>query len=417
VTRVPGLIWVLVSGCALGVFAQTASNERSFTAPAAAVHTALKSLPGGTSGPLPILDGFVVPGARSLDDFHKPYFQCTVHVTSTPSGGSLVRVNAKITAWNSDPAHSGYVVLPSNGRIESDVLDRLQQLLEAKSANDGDTKKTSAASVARTAPPLASAKADPPPDISAPTRQLPSFHEIAPLNSRERQRDDPELEREAKSLEDILRNQAHPTNLVVVKEEETPVLQSPRTDSPVLFLATAEDEFEILSMNSDWVYVRISGLSRGWIRRSKVEMIGDSDDTNSGAAMASTESQPNPTNSASENSGLFVVSSEAVGGFPGQWEALKGKNVKIISVQLAPGPGHITSPEEKRQFAESELKQVAPSSSAAGVVLIFDSEDGGIVAATETALQEWKTGTLSDDAFWRQCYFDPPEIFGVTQHP
>ena len=50
------------------------------------------------------------------------------------------------------------------------------------------------------------------------------------------------------------------------------MLASPSQDAQVLFLAAAEDEFEILDSNPNWVHVRISGLSRGWIRRSSVEM-------------------------------------------------------------------------------------------------------------------------------------------------
>ena len=43
----------------------------------------------------------------------------------------MVRVNATITAWYTDPvpAKSGYQVLPSNGRLEADFLDRLQEAL------------------------------------------------------------------------------------------------------------------------------------------------------------------------------------------------------------------------------------------------------------------------------------------------
>jgi hypothetical protein len=44
-------------------------------------------------------------------------------------------------------------------------------------------------------------------------------------------------------------------------------------------------------------------------------------------------------------------------------------------------------------------------------VLIFDSADGGMVAATLEVLREWKAGTLSEEALWRRCYFDPPEMF------
>ena len=45
----------------------------------------------------------------------------------------------------------------------------------------------------------------------------------------------------------------------------------------------------------------------------------------------------------------------------------------------------------------------------AGLVVIFDSADGGMIAATVGTLQQWKAGTLSDAAFWHKCFFDPPE--------
>lgn len=47
--------------------AQNSTQEKTFSAPVSKVQAALKNLPGGTSGPLPILDGFIVPSARSLD--------------------------------------------------------------------------------------------------------------------------------------------------------------------------------------------------------------------------------------------------------------------------------------------------------------------------------------------------------------
>ena len=45
---------------------------------------------------------------------------------------------------------------------------------------------------------------------------------------------------------------------------------------------------------------------------------------------------------------------------------------------------------------------------------IFDSADGGMVAATLPVLREWKAGTLSDEGLWRRCYFDPAEMFHAT---
>jgi len=49
-----------------------------------------------------------------------------------------------------------------------------------------------------------------------------------------------------------------------------------------------------------------------------------------------------------------------------------------------------------------------------GIVVIFDSVDGGMIAAAFPTLQQWKAGKLSDAALWHQCFFDPPEILGAS---
>src|SRR5260221_12489602 len=50
------------------------------------------------------------------------------------AGTTIVRLSAKITAWyaDRDVAKSGYQVLPSNGRLELDFLDRLEEKLTGK---------------------------------------------------------------------------------------------------------------------------------------------------------------------------------------------------------------------------------------------------------------------------------------------
>ncbi len=70
----------------------------------------------------------------------------------------------------------------------------------------------------------------------------------------------------------MLKNQAHPKNLVAVKKSGTPILASPSLTAKTFFMASAQDEFEMLDFNADWVHVRISGLSRGWIWRTSLEM-------------------------------------------------------------------------------------------------------------------------------------------------
>lgn len=413
--RICCLNFLLVLLTLLSSAAQNPTKERSFSLPSPTLQAMLKKLPGGTAGPLPTLEGFVVPGTHALDHYHRPYYECSVRITPTSSAESLVRVTAKITAWNDDERHSGYEVLESNGRIEADLLERLQGVINSKSANKGPSPGAAKSESAKldTAKPedtkrtvSANSKAEPTPEISAPVRQLPSLRELHPPMSSSAPVANPALAQEAKNLEDILRNQSHPTNLVAVKQEHTAVLQNPRTDGTVLFVADAQDEFEVLEQNPDWVYVRISGISRGWIRRSNVEAIDGSDRVNR---------QPTVANDSSRNSPLFTVSSEELGNFPGKWTPLKDKPVRIISVQQTAGTAQIR-PEDKMHFAETEFKretQALPAS-AGGMVLIFDAEDGGMVAATRASLEQWKNGAISDQAFWTQCYFDPPDIFGSS---
>src|SRR5208283_2369305 len=134
---------------------------------------------------------------------------------------------------------------------------------------------------------------------------------------------DPSLQAEAQSLEEILKNQSHPKNLVAVKKSGTPVVASASLTAKTLFLASAHDEFEMLEFNRDWVHVRISGLSRGWIWRNNLELPESVPD-------ADVPPAPTPAAAAAE---LFHVSREEIAPFPGDWEPLRGKRVKILSVE------------------------------------------------------------------------------------
>jgi hypothetical protein len=427
------------------IHAQSAPYERTFVQSKTVVERALKDLQSAASGRLPVLDGFTRPGDRPLDRFQRGFYQCAIQVTSTPSGGALVRVSAKITAWYADPdsSKSAYQVLPSNGRLETDLLDRLQDALSGQASSGTQTTGTPTTGTAATGtakPPVASAPSQPKnkaavsvPNISAPmpntgTAAAPmasSKGSTTPANSPFKlgngvnsdiatslatqkavaDKHMEELTKEAKGLEEILRNQARPKNLVAVRKSSTPVLVSPVEGAKVLFLATAEDEFEILDMNANWVHVRISGISRGWIRRSSLEV------PDTYASDAKVENAPAPASTEQ-----FQVKNEEIASFPGTWEPLRGQTVKILTVQRANVGTSDTSSRAKLEFAKSLFEKeyaelTRTPTSAVGVVLIFDSEDGGLVAATLPSLQQWKAGTLSDQAFWRRCFFDPPEAF------
>ncbi len=406
--------------------AQSGGYERTFAESKATIEKVLKDLQPLMAGRLPVLDGFAATGDHPLDRYQRAYFQSTVEVSATASGGSVVRVRAKVTAWYSDtiPSRSGYQLLTSNGRLEGDLLDQLSAELHARAATSGPSHQPAP----ETAPAVAAVPAKPAapqPDESAPSapvRRLPETggtfsstvsqglaaavqqSDATPLATNPPPDHDPGgLKAEAESLEEILKNETHPKNLVAVKKSGTPVVATASLTAKTLFMASAHDEFEMLDFNADWVHVRISGLSRGWIWRNSLEMPEGIPDVGSGSA---------PAPAADD---FFRVTREETASFPGDWEPLRNKTVKIISVQKADEAAKDTDPKVKLEFAKSLLdksyKDLGGKTDLAGVVLIFDSADGGMIATTLATLQQWKAGKLSDAALWHQSYFDPPETF------
>jgi len=427
--------------------AQVPPNERVFPLPKAAVEKAVKAAAASASGRLPALEGFAQPDDHPLDRYQRGFYQCSVQVLADPSGGTRVRVSAKITAWYSEAtsAQSGYQVLPSNGRLETDFLDRVQEALGAAASS---TRPSAIATVAGQGTnkqaahtPASERPVSPGPSIQAPapggsvlTDAIAASHApwksasdlpSAPLpsgdvNSIRTQkavvdRHAEVLNQEAHSLEEILRNQAQPNNLAAVKKSATPVLMSPNEGAKQLFLAEAEDEFEILDMNANWVHVRISGPSRGWIRRNNLELPA-SFAGETLALPAELSEMKSPASAA--NSG-FQIENEQIASFPGEWEPLRNRTVKIISVRNSSATG--SSVDAKLDFAKSLLEreygELMPASAVAGVVIVFDSEDGGMIAATLAVLHQWMAGTLSDEALWRRCFLDPPEAFQLSAKP
>jgi len=403
-----------------GAFAQSGGYERSFPQSKAAVEKVLKEMQ--VAGRLPVLDSFATSADRPIDRYQRGYYQSKFQVFAAPTGGSVVRVSVQVTAWYADPvaAKAGYQLLISNGRLETDLLDQLADQL----AVNAPPARPSAPATAAARPP-ANPPASTEPTISAPVPRLPDVRgnyssslaqslaeqEKNGTNSSSKKaehKDGGPLQNEADNLEEILKNQARPKNLVAVKKSGTPVVASASLNAKTLFLASVHDEFEMLDFNRDWVHVRISGLSRGWIWRNNLEMpdsVPENDAPPSAAAV--------PT--AAE---IFHIAREEVAPFPGDWAPLRGMRVKIVSVEKTDETGKDSGPALRLEFAKSvldrdyvELAQKAQE--LAGIVLIFDSADGGMIAATFATLQQWKAGTLSDAALWHQCFFDPPEILST----
>ncbi len=367
----------------------------------------LHSLPAYPSGKLPIVDGFVNANAeQSLDRYKRAYYQYSLQIRPAGANQVEVRVTAKITAWyaSDDPAHAGYRVLSSNGRLESDLFDRLGDALNLKSAStqpasesSGDHRLPDAPGPALSSSTLFGTK----PGVVA------SRKAAKPLTAHDEQRVE-QLRQEKKNLEEILQQQTRPNNLAVVRSSQTAILQQPMDGSGLVMLADAEDEFQILGRAGDWVHVQVSGLSRGWIKASLLDL-----------PVTARSAAPSTDLSADIDDSTFTQTKEETSTFPGTWDELKGKKVKIIWVQA--GEAHDPDAQSRRlTVAKSVFHKVFPelsqnTSGLAGVVVVFDAQDGGMAAATMATLEQWNAGHLTDKAFWKRCWLDPADAFGIKE--
>ena len=390
---------------------QAVPYARTFPKSKEEVEAVLKEMQAYAGQKLPIVDGFVAVGDEPLSRYERAFYQFSVDLVPNGPGATIVRLTAKITAWyaDRDPSKSGYQVLPSNGRLELDLLDRLSDKLGGK-----PLVSISRSSVLAPTPKLdlhtASSGDYVPSGKTASAGSAPDSgkDEISALR-RKREAEEKraqQLDAELQSLQEIQRNQARPGNLVAVKKSGTPVFAKPATGSRVLFTAVANDEFELIDAEGEWIHVQISGASRGYIHRTSLEL----------PALLAARLKPPNISAPDDKEAAFRVAREETGVFPGNWDSLGGKTVKIYTVQPVSSQSKETHATAKLDFAASLFRRYSRASTATadsvqGIVVIFDSADGGIVASTVSTAQEFANGSLSPEAFWRKCYTDPPDAF------
>ena len=390
-----------------GIHAQAIPYAKSFTLPRPQIEQALKDLQAYSGQKLPVLEGFVARADNPLERYERGFYQFSIELVPGDAGSTIVRLSAKITAWyaDRDVAKSGYQVLPSNGRLELDFLDRLEEKLTGK-----PIPANSPASTAPQAPQPkldfsgargAATMAAPLPQTAQPPDEVAALRNQRIAGEKRVQ----QLTAELQNLQEIKRGQAHPTNLLVVKKSGTPVYAKNAENAHVLFEAAANDEFEFLDAEGEWIHVSISGDSRGYVRRSAVEL------PESLSARLQT-SAPAPEDKFTG----FRIEREEIGDFPGDWAPLKGKKVKIFTVQLLSQSPKETGPTVRRNYCLALFEKGIREGTAAnpaleGVVVIFDAADGGIAAATSVNIQKLSSGALNGEAFWQQAYLDPPEVF------
>jgi hypothetical protein len=429
--------------------AQATPYERTYSSATVDVERVVRNLRPSSSGRLPTVDGFVQATDLPIDHYERGYYECTFQVVATPTGKATVRASAKITAWYNDPTpgRAGYRVLVSNGHIETDFLDQIQEALGAASVPkpaDSPAVASGPKSSSSSVPPVSNGglrpqtRLDPkasdlgesssnksgvagnfssaprqPAEPPAPVVPSGESLETLKLQRAAVEKRAQELSADIKNFEDILHNQVRPADLATVKKAGTHVFSKAAEGSPVLFSADAEDEFQVLELADAWVHVQISGSSRGWIRRTQLELPAEFADSTAAAS--------DPVPAAALAAGLFNISKDETTAFGGKWAPLASKKVRVIWLEPASAAATSTA-KEKLAFAQALFEKTygeLKSSGAAvdGVVIVFDSADGGQIAATLSSLKQLTDGAMSEGAFWKQCSLDPPESFQASAKP
>ena len=271
---------------------QTEPIERAYNHSQVEVEEALQKLQAYATNRLPILDGFVKANAETLERFDNPHYQLRISIFAQGPTQTLVQVTAKITAWyaDADPAHSQYTLIPSNGRLEQDMLDRLSIYLEKgavqaapSSVPPADASPGSPAGHSPEAPPNADppsrAAASPAPP-AAPTDPTNIAARIASVQS-ERQAvemNQRKLQQQISELEANSRSQRYLRNMAVVHSAGTPIFEQADETSAILFRADPEDEFEVLEVRGRWVQISTENSGRAWVRAAQLQPENEVDD-------------------------------------------------------------------------------------------------------------------------------------------
>jgi hypothetical protein len=416
----------LVSTASLPAVSQTeisAPVERTLPHSVDVVKRGLSQIGGLEGGRLPMVDGFVAASITQLDRYERPYYQFRLQVNAADANTTSVKVEARISAWytDPDPSHSQYRSLPSNGRLEEDLLDRLLEAL-----GSGPVRPEVVAPTAKAPATLPAAETSPPSSVS-PQAARPSLPAAKPANSSptpQEQLDALLTERQAvrdqtaATLAQIeqLKAADHKSDEVAkfasIKHSGVGVMSRKNFGGPVLFRAQAKDEFEVQSLEAGWALVRLSDGATGYIQADELSLPPGIVEKPSAAEEAA-PAQPVKT---SEPDLGFWVSREDVSVFSGDWARLKGKRVLFVYAQPRGLLSDLAGDDTKLAYAKrvfvTRFHSVTQSSpNVEGVVVVFLASKGGVVAATLPDIRQWVEGGLGDEAFVNRCSLDPPAEF------
>lgn len=436
------LFALLFTSCLVARAQDADSVDRVYKHRKSEVEEALQALKAYATNRLPVLDGFVNANASTIAKLENPHYQLRIEIESQGPNQTLVSVSAKITAWNAeeDPSRSQYVVVPSNGRLEQDMLDRLSVALEkgnvARSGDRSggvapDRSATSASdSAGSSAPPMpagapggnASASHSPAPGAmpgepaANPAASVPASGSVSRANSSDpatlaseidsvraqlqaTEMNQRKLQQQVSELEANASSQKFLSNLAVIKTPQASVFQQDDDTSKVLFRADPEDEFEVMNVKGNWVHVRLENGAEGWIRGAQLQPPQEVDDTEDAAAALN-----------------FSTPNQEIKPFGGEWTPLKGKPSLFVFAQPNRAiPSAILGQSQfafaKHIFTEGYREAMHSEQPMSGVVVVFLGDKGGVAAATLADIRRWRDGAITDKVFFERCSFDPPESF------
>jgi hypothetical protein len=438
---------LLAAAAAKSTSAQAVPVERSYGHSLDEVQRALQELDVEATSRLPFLDGFVSARANSLDRLENPRYVLRSDLVRVGPSETIVRISAKITAWyqNSDASHSEYRAIPSNGRLESDFLDRLSARLDPASnahAETGAEAPSAADQQARTLAPSSESR----PSISAGanaavaklSRNAPDqATQIEALRAQRKAREAAagDLNAQIAKLQVAAKERTNQTGMAIIHRAHTPVFEKADQTSRILLHANAEDEFSVIDVRggsagaaSAWVHVQLENGKQGWVRAGQLETAAEAAETSGAAQGHSADSAADPAvdraGNQTTNAGAvhFAPASEEIKTFSGDWAALKGKPVLFVFAQ----PNGALSDDSlvhsqvafAKQTFEIGLNQATHSQETlAGVVVVFLGPKGGIAAATLPDIRRWRDGIISDKLFLSRCSLDPATSFRDATHP
>jgi hypothetical protein len=406
---------VVVLGCVMG-WTQTdaaAGVERTYPYSMEMVQQGLQQIGGFGGGKLPLLDGFVSSSVPQVDMYERPYYQYRVHLKPVDPGHTSVSVEALISALYSDPiqSRSEYRALPSNGRLEADLLDRLQRALQGNPSARPSAPLPDSAGASRTVKSspfgkTGALKSSPADALASSQQQLDAI-----LAERQTVREKTAaLQAQLEQLRSGERKPANSSRLASVKHSGVGVMSRKNFGGPVIFRAQAEDEFEVVALESGWAQVRIDSDAPAYIQAEELNLPSGLQEK----AAAPTEAVA-PASASVRDLG-FSVSREDVNLFSGDWARLKGKKVLFVYAQPRGLLSDMGSEDAKLGYAkrifQTRLKTLLQSQpDVEGVVVVFLGNRGGVAAAAVSDIRQWAEGGLTDEAFVNRCSLDPPAEF------